>query len=416
MITQQFSEKGAAYLHKLCLEIPNRRVGSRGNQEATGFFADVIGSFGFEVEMPEFACVDWIQEGAQLMINGASFDVHASPYSLGFQARAPLVAASTLDELQRLECSGKILLLRGDLTREHLMPKNFTFYNPEEHQRIISLLEAKQPRAIIAATSRDPGMAGGMYPFPLIEDGDFDIPSVYMKDVDGRRLAGHTGEQVYLESRATRIPAKGCNVVARKGLDPDRKVVLFAHIDAKIGTPGAIDNASGIVTLLLLAELLADYAGELSIEIVALNGEDYYSAPGEMLFLNRNAGKFEHILLGVNLDGAGYRRGKTAYSLYDPPVEIAEVIHAVFAGYASMVEGEQWYQSDHSLFVMNNRPALAITSDAFMELSTQITHTPEDRPEIVDVEKLVDIAFALKEVLLRLDRTLTNAEKHGARI
>lgn len=409
MITHQFSTKAEAYLRKLCLEIPNRRVGSRGNRDATGFFAEVVASFGFDVQSPQFDCMDWTQEGAQLTAAGAAFEVHASPYSLGCRARAPLVAASTLDELQQLDCSGKLLLLRGDLTREQLMPKNFTFYNPEEHQRIVRLLEAKKPQAILAATSRDPGLAGAMYPFPVIEDGDFDIPSVYMKDVDGDRLAVYAGKDVYLESRARRIPAKGCNVVARKGGDLSHRVILFAHIDAKIGTPGAIDNASGIVTLLLLGELLADYSGQLGIEIVALNGEDYYSAPGEMLFLSQNAGKFEQVLLGVNLDGAGYHRGKTAYSLYDPPDEIAATIRDVFAGYAGIVEGEQWYQSDHSLFVMNNRPALAITSDAFMELSTEITHTPNDRPEIVAVEKLVDIALALREILLRMDRTRTNA-------
>ncbi|HEX6304436.1 MAG TPA: M28 family peptidase [Anaerolineales bacterium] len=410
MTTHKLSTKAGAYLRKLCLEIPNRRVGSQGNQEATGFFAGVMASFGFEVESPEFDCMDWTQEGAQLTVAGAAYEVQPSPYSLGCRARAPLVAASTLDELQQLQCGGKILLLSGDLTREHLMPKNFTFYNPEEHQHIIRLLEAKQPQAIIAATSRDPGMAGAMYPFPLIEDGDFDIPSVYMKDVNGDRLAVYTGKDVFLESRARRIPAKGCNVVARKGGDPNLRVVLFAHIDAKIGTPGAIDNASGIVTLLLLAELLQDYSGEMGIEIMALNGEDYYSVPGEMLFLSQNAGKFEQILLGVNLDGAGYHRGKTAFSLYNPPAEIAEVVRDVFAGYASMVEGEQWYQSDHSLFVMNGRPALAITSDAFMELSSEITHTPEDKPEIVAVEKLVDIALALRDMLQRLDGTRTNAE------
>jgi len=74
-----------------------------------------------------------------------------------------------------------------------------------------------------------------VYPFPLIEDGDFDIPSVYMKDVDGEKLAGYAGQRVALDIRATRKPAKGCNVIARKGTD-NRRVVIFAHIDAKSST------------------------------------------------------------------------------------------------------------------------------------------------------------------------------------
>ena len=35
-----------------------------------------------------------------------------------------------------------------------------------------------------------------------------------------------------------------------------------------------------------------------------------------------------------------------------------------------MVEGEPWYQSDHAIFIQQQRPALAITSDRFDELWT----------------------------------------------
>jgi len=55
-------------------------------------------------------------------------------------------------------------------------------------------LYRKQLSAIIAATSIDPGLAGGISPFPLIEDGDFDIPSVYMTIEEGLRLAERVGE------------------------------------------------------------------------------------------------------------------------------------------------------------------------------------------------------------------------------
>ena len=49
------------------------------------------------------------------------------------------------------------------------MPKNFPFYNPDHHKRIIDLLENKAPRAIVAATSRDPQMAGARISlFPLL--------------------------------------------------------------------------------------------------------------------------------------------------------------------------------------------------------------------------------------------------------
>ena len=281
------------------------------------------------------------------------------------------------------------------------MPKNFPFYNPDEHKHIIDLLETKPPRAIIAATSRDPEMVGsGVYPFPLIEDGDFDIPSVYMTAEEGERLAQHAGREVRLEARATRIPAQGCNVIARKGANGQRRVVLFAHIDARMGTPGASDNASGVIVLLLLAELLADYAGGLGLELVAMNGEDYFSNPGEQQWLAQNSGRFGDILLGINIDDVGYHKGGVAYSLYDCPTPIASVIRETFSAHPALVEGEPWYQSDHSLFLINGVPALALTAEMLTELMTEITHTPKDTPEIIDAAKLVETALALRDLLL----------------
>jgi aminopeptidase YwaD len=394
------------HLRKLCLEIPGRHVGSPGNQAATDYFARIAVSFGFQVETQAFDCMDWCHEAVRLSVGALPFEVFASPYSLGCHVSAPLLAASTVDELESVDAADKILLLRDDLTRQQLMPKNFPFYNPDEHKRIIQLLETKAPAAIIAATTRDLEMVGSMYPFPLIEDGDFDIPSVYMTEEEGMRLAARVGTVISLESHTQRIPTRGCNVVARKRASAERRVVFLAHIDSKLGTPGAIDNASGVIVLLLLAELLAQYSGELGVEIVALNGEDYYSNPGEQQYLALNTGRFDDILLGINIDGVGYVQGDIAYTLYDCPFEVESTVRRSLSVYQGMVEGEPWYQGDHMLFLMNQRPALAFTSELAAQLMAQVIHTPKDSPEIVNASKLVKVAVALSQLLPQLNRLL----------
>jgi aminopeptidase YwaD len=78
----------------------------------------------------------------------------------------------------------------------------------------------------------------------------------------------------------------------------------------------------------------------------------------------------------------------------------------VFSAQTGIVEGEPWYQGDHGLFVMNQIPALAITSESFVELLKEIVHTPKDVPEIVDTSKLVDVALALRDLLMALDQLL----------
>lgn len=396
-------EKARSYLRIFCLEVPSRRVGSPGNRKVTDFFARVAASFGFDVETTAFDCLDWREQGAELMANDLPFEVLVSPYAPRCNLRASLQVISSLAELETAHVSGHILLLHGELAKEPLMPKNFPFYNPDEHRQIISLLEERQPAAIVAATSQHPEMAGAVYPFPLFEDGDFDIPSVYMKDTEGLRLAEYAGKEIALQIRARRIPARGSNVIARKGTDPSRRVVVFAHIDAKDGTPGALDNATGVIALLLLADVLESYAGGIQIELVAMNGEDYYSSPGEQLYLQRNSGQFETIQLGINLDGVGYCEGGTVFSLYGCPPDLEALIRDTLGRYPAILEGGPWYQGDHSLFLMNQRPALAFTSERAVHLLSEIVHTPKDSPDIVDLERVLELAYALHDLLLRLD-------------
>lgn len=396
MDTEQLYRKTISYLKTLCEEIPERQVGSEGNRRVTRLFQKEVSSFGWQTEVSELDVIDWQESGATLHAEEQAFQVWVSPYSLGCSVEAPLVSASSIDELEWLEMAGQIVLLHGEIATEQLMPKNFPFYNPEAHQRIIALLERKQSAAIVSATGRNAALAGGVHPFPLVEDGDFDIPSVYTTEEEGERLLSCVGKPARLESRSRRIPAKAYNVVARKG-KRDERIVVTAHIDAKKGSPGAIDNATGVAALLLLAELLRDYEGERSLELVAFNGEDYYAAPGQVDYVRRNHQQFSRILLNVNIDGAGYQEGKSACSFFGLPEAVGARAHEMLTRFDGLTEGIPWPQGDHSIFIQYGCPAIAVTSQWFLEhIEVQeITHTPKDNPEIVDGRRVVEIAQAL---------------------
>ncbi len=399
MASYKLVRKTEGYLNKLCLEIPTRRVGSQGNRDATIYFKECVENFGFQTEVQPFNCIDMRQGNIQLRADGCEFDDFISPYTLSCNCTAELVGVSTVNELKSVQAKGKIILLYGEIAKEQLMPKNFVFYNPEEHQHIYRLLEEKQPVTVITATTRNPDAVGAIYPFPMIEDGDFDIPSAYMTAKEGKKLLVFSGKKVSLIMDAERIPSKSENIVARKGGHNKKKIVFCAHIDTKPGTPGALDNASGVSILLLLAELLANYDGELGVEIAALNGEEYYNAPGQVEYLNRYNGDFQSILLAVNLDDIGYYIDRSAYSLYGVPDGMAQSIRKVYSGRKGFFEGPQWYQSDHGIFIANGIPAMAITEERFTELLAEITHSEKDTPEIVDPLKLIENAEALADII-----------------
>lgn len=396
-----WESKVTAYLSKLCTDITERCVGTPGNREAAEYIKSVMAGFGFSITAPPFPCLDWEDKGSVLKAGRTSFQVKTSPFSLPVSVTAELLDASTIDELEALEAENKIILLHGDIAAEQLMPKNFVFYNPDHHKKIISLLESKKPAAIICVTAKNPELAGAVYPFPLIEDGDFDIPSVYMTDLEGEKLLSHLGREVSLNINSKRIAAEGCNVIGdKKGSGHGDPIVVCAHFDSKKGTPGAIDNATGVIILLLLAEMLEYYEGQRPIQLLAFNGEDYYSVPGQMQYLGDLQKSKKSIYLAINIDGAGFKGEKGALSFYDAPENVISRVREVIRTSKQIVEGPQWYQSDHSIFIQSGIPAMAVTSSNFMEkLSIEITHTPKDTPEVVDPAVVAELAMELYTII-----------------
>ena len=386
-------------MRTVCSVKPNRRTGSSGNREATDFFARTIRQHGYEVDATPFDCLDYARGESALACDGRTFEIAASPYSLGCDVSAELIIASSTEELESCNCEGRILLMKGPMCSEQLMPKNFVFYNPEHHRKMVALLEDKKPAGIITATEKKPEQVGALYPFPLIVDGDFDIPSVYCTDTAGAEIAEYQGDIFQLKIDGRRIPSSATNVIARKNPDAAEKIVVTAHIDAYEDSPGASDNASGTAVLLLLAEMLGDYRGEKGIEIAAFNGEDHYSVGGQMDYLTRYGDDLNTIALAINVDDVGYRKGKSAYSFYDCSPRIQYVAEESFQGFDGLVKGEQWFNGDHMIFVQSEVAALAVTSDRISELMMTVTHTPLDTLDIVDSHKLVELASALNHFI-----------------
>ncbi len=394
--------KSRLYLNTLCNVKPNRRTGSLGNREATVFFADTIRPYGYEIDATPFECLDHISGRSGLTHDQEAFEVYTSPYSLGCDVVAELITVSTIEELENTNCEGKILLMRGAICSEQLAPKNFVFYNPEDHQEIIALLESRKPAGIVTATAKSPEQVGALYPFPLIVDGDFDIPSVYCRDTLGDVLAAMQGDPFRLRIDASRLPSSATNIIAKLNGGARGKVVITAHIDAYEDSPGASDNASGIVVLLLCAEMLSNYQGEHCIEIAALNGEDHYSAAGQMDYLKRYGGEFPGVLLAVNVDDVGYKQGRSSYSFYECSPQLEKKAEDAFQRFDSLARGEQWFNGDHMIFVQSGVPSVAFTAECMPELMRTVTHTSSDTPDIVDCHKLVEVAESLNALVRAL--------------
>jgi aminopeptidase YwaD len=388
-----------AIIDRLCGVEGDRRPGSPGNRQAVAYVAARFADAGWAVDVPDFPCLDWTGGTGRVVVRDAVVPIVPSPYGLGVRTAGPVRVVRTVDDLRRPDLTGSVLVATGELTTAPLTPKRYPFYQSDHDAEVIEAIESARPQVVLAITGTHPDLCGAVDPFPWIEDGDFPIPAASVRAAEAGLLLTHEGDIASVEVEAERRPSVAQNVVARRGPHGAR-LTIAAHIDTKPGTPGAVDNAASVAALVLAAERLGDRPLPIGVELLAVNGEDHFAAPGERAWLEDNEGALDQIELFVNADGAGYRRGRTAYSFYNVDDERRKSMRRVLDEFEHLVEGPAWFQSDHAIFAGLGRPALAFTTELVSEMLVELFHAPTDTPDQVAPERVSELATALERLVM----------------
>ena len=120
------------------------------------------------------------------------------------------------------------------------------------------------------------------------------------------------GYSTKIELVAPNRPEQGFNVIAERvgRTYPDEIVVVGAHYDAEVNTPGADDNASGVAAMLELARRFAKSPQDRTIRWVGFTNEETSNSAGGFMgsFVHaRNAkGRDESIVAMMSLEMLGY--------------------------------------------------------------------------------------------------------------
>ena len=384
-------------LNHITVNIGERPTGSKANREVEIYARTHFEKNDYIVESQEFQCIDWINNGAELIFNGEKLTAKPSYYTTGCDLEADFVGLRTVEELEDSDLQNKIGVLAGELTQEQLMPKSFPFYNPESHQKIIRLLEEKRPLAVITAVDNDTS---------VFEDGDFDIPTAYISKETGQKLLDGQGK-ISLKIDASRQESKGSNLIARINPDAEKKLVITAHLDTKYGTPGALDNGTGIAILMLFSSLIKPEAIDYCLELLLLNGEDYYSIPGQLKYMEENIVDDESIFLVINCDGVGLKDSKTAISFMELDEFKQELIAPFLTDQSEIELIEPWEMGDHMLFVMHGIPAITFTSKKILNLIDEIAHTEKDAIDIIDYRRVLEVIELITELAVDIGEELS---------
>lgn len=381
------------------LAVP-RPVGSENNVRLQARLARMGTQLGYDMAELPFDCFTWEHAPSFLEHDGKRLTVSPSPFSPPVDESADLLFIDTLEALRTAQVTGRIVVLHGVIASEPLMPKNFPFFEVPEHKEIAELLESGQPLAVLSATGKHP--ACGLNPCPMFEDCYFQIPSAFFPASRLETLMGVSRGRVLIDSRLA--PSTGKQIVFQKksaGENPAGMVMVCAHMDTAYGTPGALDNASGLYVMMKLMERLAEQNCRYDVQFVPFNGEDYADVSGQRAYLKRYS-ELDKLRLVINIDGVGYRGSKNALSLYNFPAQWDTRVKQALADYPLAELCEPWFEGDHSMFTAQGIPALALVSSS-LDALTAITHTEQDTVERVDFPGLETLALLIHDLLAHME-------------
>ncbi|MFW5689480.1 MAG: M28 family peptidase [Spirochaetota bacterium] len=386
-------------LTQLAGRIGERPIGTDGNQAALDLVTARARELGYQVDAIPLACRTWRRGRSFLELGGERLTIHPGPFSAPAAGHFPVRAAQSLEELERGDLEGAVVLLHGPLAAEPLMPKEFPFYYPDEHRRIVELLEERRPAAVVALTGKHP--MSGQDPHPLFEDGALAFPNAYAScdSVEVECLHSEPHERtarIVIDSASADAESRQ-PVFTRPG--PDPAFVVCAHIDTKYGTPGAIDNAAGVAVMVGIMERLRSAELGCRVDFVPFNGEEYYGVPGQLAYLAAREPVPANTRLVVNLDGLGYPGSRNAVSRYNAGDELNALVKRALRAADRATPGDEWVAGDHSMFVFAGIPCVAVTSSTMHEMLA-VTHTEADTTDKVD-PSLLAAAADLVTMLIR---------------
>jgi Iap family predicted aminopeptidase len=376
-------DRALEHVKHLSVQIGCRPIGSAANRLAADYISNVFAKSGLAVEQQEIACPDWFAEQTSLELNGEMLEASANTFSPACDISAPTVPVCTPAELELAAITSRILVFYGDLAQGELATKG-GIYVSNRDRRILQLLEERRPAGIITV---NPSLHAR---WRLIEDFDLDIPSVTVSARAGLTLLKNPGATVKMKAVVRRVPSHTANVVGRLPGKIPQRIVLCAHYDSKVDTPGAYDNAAGVGVLLALAESLSQQKHQHMLEFVAFTGEEG-AGLGDMEYARQapqTGSGFDQVTACLNFDGVGPFTGTTTVTSFVASSELDALIDERIKSYPGVIRVEPWPASDHYIFYSNGTPSIAFTNKGIRD----IYHTLSDTFEWISSEKLAEAA------------------------
>ena len=222
-------------------------------------------------------------------------------------------------------------------------------------------------------------------------------------------------------------------VVIVPGSSPSSGIVVVgAHYDSALGTPGANDNATGVACLLELARRFAGYRGNRELRLVWFTNEEpphFQTANmGSLHYARTLASEHRNVIAMLSLETLGYysevsgsQQYPSAVSVFFPSAgnflamvgndDAADLVRQSVATFrrttlfpseglslGGETQGVGW--SDHWAFWQIGVPAVMLTDTALFRYKHY--HRATDTPERLDYSRLARVTLGIERIVRAL--------------
>jgi len=229
------------------------------------------------------------------------------------------------------------------------------------------------------------------------------------------------------------------NLIAeRRGTDqPDRVIVIGAHYDTVVGSPGADDNASGVAVLLELARVHAETRFRKTVRFVAFTLEEppFFRSRhmGSRVYARSLKERGDRIEAMLCLESVGYYSHEPESQSFPFPIFWLRWQYPTTGNFITIVSNDDsqllqtqvrdglidhmdlpvetyagpWWipgvdWSDHGSFWNEGYPAVMLTDTALFR--NPHYHRPADLPDTLDYRAMSELVRGLAGALVTLDQ------------
>jgi aminopeptidase YwaD len=388
-------------LEVLCDVYGSRFPGLPGDRAAVDYVIGKLKEYGCEnVHAEEFTIAGWSRGPATLEIMSPikkSFEVISLPHSLSGDVEGELVflGPGAISDYDEEKIKGKVLMV--------------TSASPPDMKRFLHRSE-KYMRSVMAGATGWIFMnhypaygppTGGISPV---------VPAIGISYEDGsflmRLLEREDKVVVKIKTTDKNLDVQTWNVVADIVPDnpfDDEYVIVGSHLDGHDISQGAVDPASGAVTVMEIARNLCMFKDKLKRRVRCMTfGAEEIGLYGSYAYAKEHADELDKCRFMLNLDAAG-GEGKKGLNIHDFP-EIEKLVKKWEKEMVAEVPTKQGVSpySDHWPFFLKSVPCASNSDPTAVRTGRGYGHTKYDTLDKVETKYLHLAAANHTRVLYRV--------------